>query len=99
MLVGIRDELQRALPTLSPQRKRLPRSLGQIEFPLEPDRFRRDAMPYTLWMLQSVKDNCAQLDAPSHAAVDAWLYEHGDRPALPLELSRRLPPTGPQETV
>src|SRR3546814_1777005 len=25
MLVGIRDELQRALPTLSPQRKRLPR--------------------------------------------------------------------------
>src|SRR3546814_4286617 len=79
MLFGIRDELQRALPTLSPQRKRLPRSLGQIEFPMGPDRFRRDAMPYTLWMFQRVQDHCAQLDATSHAAVE-------DRNSTRLEL-------------
>src|SRR3546814_19883524 len=37
MLVGIRDELQRSLPTMSPQRTRLPRSLGQMQFPMGPE--------------------------------------------------------------
>src|SRR3546814_5030163 len=97
MLVGIRDELQRALPTLSPQRKRFPRSLGQIEFPMGPDRFRRDAMPYTLWMFQRVQDHCAQLDATSHAAVDAWLNEQDAGQALRSEIGVRLRRTGLHE--
>src|SRR3546814_2624607 len=93
-LVGMRDELRRAWPTRSPQRKRLPRAHGQIEFPMGPDRFRRDAVPYTLGMFQRVQDHCAQLDATSHAAVDAWLNEQDAGQALQLEIGVRLRRTG-----
>lgn len=90
MLIGIRDEVKKALMTLPPQRKRLPRSLGAIEFPMDAGRFRRDAMPYTLWMFQRIRDDYAQLDATSRESVDAWLRECNAAQALQLEIGVRL---------
>lgn len=90
MLTGIRDELQKALPKLPPQRQRLPRALGAIEFPMGSGRFRRDAMPYTLWMLQRIQDDYARLDAGSRALVDAWLKSQNAEQALQLDVGVRL---------
>lgn len=94
MLAGIRDEVGKALATLPPQRKRLPRALGTIEFPMGAARFRRDAMPYTLWMFQQIQDHYAQLDGTARASVDAWLHEHNAADAMKLEVGVRLKRAG-----
>lgn len=62
-----------ALATLPPQRKRLPRSLQAISFPLADGQFQRQALPYVLWMLQRVQRFYAQLDAADQNHVQAWL--------------------------
>nr|WP_241695996.1 glutathione S-transferase family protein [Solimonas terrae] len=94
MLAGIRDELHKALATPPPQRRRLPRALGAVEFPMGRYRFRRDAMPYTLWMLQRIQDDYAQLDAAARATVDAWLQRQDAASALQLDIGTRLQRVG-----
>lgn len=54
MVDGIRDETA-AHTTDCVAGRRLPRGLGQIRHPLLDGVFARNAMPYTLWMLQRVQ--------------------------------------------
>jgi glutathione S-transferase len=90
MVAGIRDEVRLALKTLKPGRSRLPRALGMIDFPMGKGRYRRAAMPYTLWMMQRVLDAYAGLDAPGRAAVDAWTAAQGAPEAMRFDIGARL---------
>lgn len=94
MVVGIRDELRKALPTLPPERPRIPRVLGMIEFPMGDGRYRRAAMPYTLWMMQRIFDDYRGLDDGERASVDAWLQEQGAPDAMRLDIGVRLKRVG-----
>jgi glutathione S-transferase len=89
MLAGIRDEVQQFLPKLKPG-GRLPRALGEIEFPMADGRYRRMAMPYTLWMQQRILDVYRALPAAERASVDAWAAERGAPEAMHFDLGVRL---------
>ncbi|MBI2383130.1 MAG: glutathione S-transferase family protein [Gammaproteobacteria bacterium] len=90
MVAAIRDELHRALPALPPGRRRLPRALGRIGFPMGDGTFRRQAMPYTLWMMQRVLDDYRSLDPGERASVDAWLAGLGAPAAMRFDIGVRL---------
>ncbi len=90
MVAAIRDEVSKALATLPAERSRLPRALGMIEFPMGAGRFRRAAMPYSLWMVQRVLDSYRGLNAGDRAVVDAWLMEQGAAGAMNLQIVPRL---------
>lgn len=94
MLAGTRDELQRALPKLLPERPRLPRILGEIEFPMGDGRYHRAAVPYTLWMAQRVLDDCRSLGPEARASVDAWLQVQGAPEAMKFDIGVRLQRAG-----
>lgn len=94
MLTGIRDEVRQYLPSMAPGRNRLPRALGMIEFPMGAGRYRRAAMPYTLWMMQRILDAYAALDAGGRAAVDAWTRERGAPEAMRFDIGVRLKRAG-----
>lgn len=94
MLTGIRDQVRGFLPRLSAPRSRLPRALGEIEFPMGAGRYRRAAMPYTLWMLQRAQDAYRVLAPEGRAAVDAWTQSHAAPQALQLDLGFRLERSG-----
>lgn len=94
MLEAIRAEVQRALPTLPAERKRLPRVLGMIEFPMGEGRFRRAAMPYSLWMMQRIVDDYRSLPPDQRAAVDAWAATQGAPQAMAFDVGARLERTG-----
>lgn len=89
MLAGIRDEVQKFLPKLKPG-GRLPRALGEIEFPMADGRYRRMAMPYTLWMVQRILDVYRGLPANERALVDAWATERGAPEAMQFQQNFRL---------
>lgn len=93
MLAGIRDEVQRFLPKLKAGR-RLPRALGEIEFPMGTGRYRRMAMPYTLWMVQRILDVYRAMPANERAVVDAWAAERGAPEAMRFEQGFRLERVG-----
>ena len=94
MLIGIRDELRRALPALPPDRRRLPRMLGDIAMPMGAGTFRRGAMPYTLWMLQRIQDLYRALPAGERRAVQDWLAAQDAADALDLDIGVRLQRVG-----
>lgn len=90
MVAAIGDEVSKAVATLPAERSRLPRALGMIDFPMGGGRFRRAAMPYSLWMVQRVLDSHRGLDAAGRAAVDTWLMEQGGSEAKQLQIKPRL---------
>ena len=94
MVAGIQEEVHQALPKLAPGRKRLPRVLGMIEFPMGEGRYRRGAMPYTLWMMQRVLDAYRALDSASRASVDAWLAKQDAGEAMRFDIGARLKRVG-----
>lgn len=89
MLAGIRDEVQKFLPKLKPG-GRLPRALGEIEFPMADGRYRRMAMPYTLWMQQRILDVYRGMPAGDRALVDAWTARRGAPEAMQFKQDFRL---------
>ena len=50
----------------------LPRSLATVRFPMGNAEFSRQAMPYTLWMMQRVQDHHRALGANEQRRVDDW---------------------------
>lgn len=87
MLAGIRGAVAEALASAARAGRPLPRSLGVIEFPMGAGRYRRDAMPYTLWMMQRVQDEYAALSAEARAGVDAAV---GGRGRIAFDCGPRL---------
>ncbi len=94
MVGGIRDELNKAVATLDPQRSRVPRVLGRIEFPMGGGRYSRLAMPYTLWMMQRVLDSYRAMTPEARASVDAWAATRGAPEAMRFDLGVRLKRVG-----
>ncbi len=90
MVMAIRHATQEALATLPPERPRLPRALGRIEFPMAGERFSRNAIPYILWMLQRVQNDYRALPAAGQTAVRGWLQAQAVADALDADLGPAL---------
>jgi glutathione S-transferase len=88
MLEGILAELQRYLPTHPADGRPVPRGLGFIEFPMGDGRFRRVALPYTLWMAQRMLDVYRAMPAVEQVAVRSWLQSLGGERLLALDIPR-----------
>lgn len=56
---------------------KVPRSLGEVSFPMADGKFSRLAMPYSLWMVQRVADCYRGLATHDQTAVDQWLATQG----------------------
>jgi glutathione S-transferase len=87
MLEGTLREVNRLLPDY-PAGKALPRGLNEIEMPMGNASFRRNALPYSLWMAQRVLDCYQSLPAAEQQHVGHWLRQQGGERLLELELPR-----------
>ena len=87
MLEGINRQVKAAPPGLIPG-KALPRGLDDVEIPMGEGRFRRMAMPYTLWMAQRTLDVYRATDAQGQAQVRDWLFSVGGSHFLELDIPR-----------
>ena len=68
--------------------KRLPRFLGQTEYPLADGVWRQKLLPYTLWMAQDILDEYQKLPAADAAKVRAWLERMDGAAFLQLDIPR-----------
>jgi glutathione S-transferase len=87
MLEGINRQVKAALPGLVPG-KALPRGLDDVEMPMGEGRFRRLAMPYTLWMAQRTQDVYRTMNEQEQAQVRDWLVSVGGSHFLELDIPR-----------
>lgn len=83
------EQLHAAVPQLEPGRG-FPRSLGTIEFPTAGQPFRRQAFPFSLWMIQRALDAYRQFSDDDKQRADAWLNSVGGRDAMQLQIKPRL---------
>lgn len=90
MGMAIRDAIIDAQSTLPPSRKRLPRSLGRIEFPMAGKPFSRNAIPYIMWMLQRVQTHYRALPEGEQRVVQNWLDQHHASDALDANFGPHL---------
>ena len=87
LLEGINAQVKARLEDW-PAGKTLPRSLADVEVPMGPARFRRAAIPYTLWMGQRVLDVFRAMDPQAQAQVRAWLTSIEGERLLALDIPR-----------
>ena len=87
LLEGINQQVGAALPALPPG-KALRRSLADVEVPMGAGRFRRSALPYTLWMAQRALDVYRAMPPAEQAQVQAWLSSLGGERLLALDIPR-----------
>ena len=87
LLEGINQQARAALPALPPG-KALRRSLADVEVPMGAGRFRRSALPYTLWMAQRALDVYRAMPPAEQAQVQAWLSSLGGERLLALDIPR-----------
>ncbi len=87
LLDGIAAQV-RELLVRWPAGRPLPRGLGDVEVPMGRARFRRAALPYTLWMAQRVLDAYRAMAPGDRAEVEAWLASIGGAALLRLEIPR-----------
>ncbi len=85
MVEGILHELRKFMAA-RPDRRRVPRGLGFIEFPMGAGRFRRAALPYSLWMLQRLQGVHRDMDASGQQAAKSWLESIGAGRLLELDV-------------
>lgn len=84
-LQGILREVNAALPRYR-DRPSLPRGLGEIEFPMGNGRYRRAALPYTLWMVQRLLAVYRSMTAAEQSQVKTWLKDMGGEGLLDLDV-------------
>jgi hypothetical protein len=87
MLEGINEQVKARLPTL-PAGKALPRLLKDVEVPMGDGRFRRAALPYTLWMAQRTLDVYQAMSPAEQGQVQDCLRPLGGERLLSLEIPR-----------
>ncbi|MBK7684993.1 MAG: glutathione S-transferase family protein [Rhodocyclaceae bacterium] len=87
LLEGINHQVKAALPPLQAGRA-LPRGLADVEVPMGAGRFRRKALPYTLWMAQRTLDVYRQMPADEQQSVRDWLTPLGGASLLALDIPR-----------
>ncbi|MGH8453292.1 MAG: glutathione S-transferase family protein [Nevskiales bacterium] len=88
MLEGNIRELRAYLPNHPDDGRPVPRGLGFVEFPMGQGRFRRAALPYTLWMAQRMLDVYRAMPAAEQVAVRTWLQTLGGERLLELDIPR-----------
>ena len=67
-----------------PTDRRVPRTLQDVEAPLEEGDFRRAAMPYTLWMAQRALSKIDELPSSEARPLRSWLMAQGAATLLEL---------------
>ena len=77
LLQGINEQVRAKLANWPPG-KLLPRRLDDVEVPMGPGRFRRVALPYSLWMAQRTLDVYRGMNPVEQQQVRAWLAD-GER--------------------
>lgn len=87
LLEGINAQVKARLLDWPPG-KPLPRRLGDVEVPMGPGRFRRAAIPYTLWMAQRTLDAYRAMKPAEQEQVRAWLAAIGGQRLLALDIPR-----------
>ena len=87
LLEGINAQVKAALPALVPGHA-LRRALGDVELTLSTGQYRRNALPYTLWMAQRTLDVYRAMAPHEQAQVRAWLAPLGGLRLLELEIPR-----------
>ena len=87
LLEGI-DAQVRARLAQEPPGRLLPRRLGDVEVPMAAGRFRRAALPYSLWMAQRTLDAYRSMTSPERQQVRAWLESIGGERLLALDIPR-----------
>ena len=87
LLEGINQQVKAALPALAAGRA-LPRGLADVDVPMGAGRFRRKALPYTLWMAQRTLDIYRQMSPDEQQNVCDWLTPLGGASFLALDIPR-----------
>ncbi len=64
------------------------RMLGKIKFPMGKETFSRNAIPFTMWMIQRLLDDMAKMDAKDQDAVKTWVEQFGGGALFALKLPR-----------
>lgn len=85
MLEGILGETRKFMAA-RPERRRIPRGLGFIEFPMGTGRFRRAALPYSLWMLQRLQRVFKDMNDAEQKAARSWLQSIGAERLLAMDV-------------
>ena len=87
LLEGINKQVWAALPALPPG-KALRRGLADVELPMGDARFKRSALPYTLWMAQRTLDVYQAMSPADQNQVHAWLSSLGGERLLAMTIPR-----------
>jgi hypothetical protein len=87
LLDGINQQVWAALPALPPG-KALRRGLADVELPMGDARFKRSALPYTLWMAQRALDVYQAMSPADQNQVHAWLSSLGGERLLAMTIPR-----------
>ena len=87
LLEGINEQLKARLADL-PAGKALARVLKDVEVPMGAGRFRRAALPYTLWMAQRTLDVYRAMNPEDQRQVQDWLRALGGERLLALDIPR-----------
>lgn len=87
LLEGINQQVKAALPNLEPGLS-LPRVLMDVDVPMGTGKFRRKALPYSLWMAQRVLDVFREMAPDEQQSVRDWLTQLGGESFLALDIPR-----------
>lgn len=87
LMEGVAEQVQDLKATTEPGVK-LPRTLKDVTVPMGKHRFSRNAMPFSLWMIQRVKDDYDALSAKERAVVNDWAVKLGGKPFSGLNFPR-----------
>lgn len=87
MLQGILRKVRTIAPSV-PTGRALPRRLGDISIPTAAGPFRRNALPYTLWMAQRTLDCLHALPVAQRVAVERFVSANGGGDFLNLDIPR-----------
>jgi hypothetical protein len=87
LLEGINAQVKAVLPTIRPGHA-LRRALGDVEVTLSTGQYRRNALPYTLWMAQRTLDAYRAMAPHEQEQVRAWLAPLGGERFLALDIPR-----------
>lgn len=87
LLEGINQQVRAKLADWPPGQL-LPRRLDDVEVPMGAGRFRRAALPYSLWMAQRTLDIYRGMKAVEQQQVGGWLASIGGEQLLALDIPR-----------
>lgn len=82
-------ELRRVQPNATPG-TRLPRVVGEVDYPFGGMMHRRAGIPFILWMMQRVRDLLAAMPHADAERARHWLRENGGERVLELDIPRLI---------